>query len=773
MKKQVLFLCLVYFWVLLSWQATCQTLLKGKVVDAQTQTGLPGALILTLPGQGGTIAQTNGQFSFLADTMARTLQITCLGYETQLVPLANQYTKEFIIALSPDEKLLNEVQVVGFDNTKKLQENAGAVQLITSRDLDRGNSFTLQPVLNTIPGVRMDQSNLSNASLTIRGVGVRSNFGIRSLKMYLNDIPLTETDGFTRLEAIDVSILGRAEIIKGPASSIYGVGLGGVLNFQVRKAPYRENSFENQTLVGSFGLWRNATQFHYANDKVNITLNYGYQHTDGYRNWNKDTRNFFTGVIQYAPSSKQQFTFLLSRTSQFAQVPGALNEIEVSENPQQANNLNLLQKTRRNQIWTRMGLSHTYEIRPWLSNTSTAFVFFYDQDNPLLAAYLRNLYQSYGGRTKFVIEPTMRFLKTKWIVGAEFIQSLQRSSRFQNIFGTEGNLLAQADFNNQVYTLFYQSETVLAPKLVLTLGLSYNKVVYNLRNYTNTAQTGKKDFVPQWMPRVAFSYLWKPALNFHFSISQGFSPPATGEITASDGTINLLVEPETGTNYELNIKGGVQLNKASLQYECNVFHFPITNELIPQTSAQNITFFNNSGSTTRNGIELAINYLQNFSENHFLRSVRLFSNLSYTEAKFNNYRVLDAQNELLTDNSGRWLTGIMPWIITAGLDLFARKGFYTNLTFFYFDRMPVVDDNSAFNDGYPLLNWKVGYFWRWSSRWASHLQLGVDNVMNEAYSSQMAFNVRSINGQPPAYFNPSMPVNVYGSFSLRLYFGEK
>src|SRR5690625_7819676 len=100
----------------------------------------------------------------------------------------------------------------------------------------------MQSALNGIPGVRMDQSNLSDSRISIRGQGVRSPWGIRNVKIYLDDIPLTEADGTSRLEGIDLNDLGEAEIIRGQASSIFGAGTGGVLRFQLVRVRDHEQS---------------------------------------------------------------------------------------------------------------------------------------------------------------------------------------------------------------------------------------------------------------------------------------------------------------------------------------------------------------------------------------------------------------------------------------------------------------------------------------------------------------------------------------------------
>jgi len=72
--------------------------------------------------------------------------------------------------------------------------------------------------------------------ITIRGVGHRTNFGVRSIIILLDGIPLTEADGQTRLDVIDMALIERVEVFKVPASAIYGGNAsGGVINLITKK----------------------------------------------------------------------------------------------------------------------------------------------------------------------------------------------------------------------------------------------------------------------------------------------------------------------------------------------------------------------------------------------------------------------------------------------------------------------------------------------------------------------------------------------------------
>src|SRR5690606_14316704 len=197
---------------------------------------------------------------------------------------------------------------------------------------------------------------------------VRSSYGIRKVKLYINDIPLTEPDGTTRIEALDMNDVGQVEIIKGPASSIYGGGTAGVINFQLQRSPYQEQSLELSSLGGAYNLKRMAAVYRNGGDKVNSYISYGWQQYDGYREHSSDLRRFLTANFQIFPSDKQIITLLVNRTSQEAQIPGSITRMQADEDPRKANPSNLEKRAGRNQSWTRIGIGQQYRFNDMFSN---------------------------------------------------------------------------------------------------------------------------------------------------------------------------------------------------------------------------------------------------------------------------------------------------------------------------------------------------------------------------------------------------------------------
>src|SRR5690606_21579144 len=92
--------------------------------------------------------------------------------------------------------------------------------------------------------------------LSIRGFGARAQFGIRGVKVVVDGIPATLPDGQTTLNHLDLASLGRVEVIRGPASALWGNGAGGVLQLETELPPVAGFRQELESVAGSNGFLR-------------------------------------------------------------------------------------------------------------------------------------------------------------------------------------------------------------------------------------------------------------------------------------------------------------------------------------------------------------------------------------------------------------------------------------------------------------------------------------------------------------------------------------
>ena len=124
---------------------------------------------------------------------------------------------------------LSEVTIKAYLSDQTLLSAPASVSVLTPDQLKMQPGNSLVPAMNTIPGVRMEERSPGSYRLAIRGSLIRSPFGVRDVKIYFDEIPLTDAGGNTYLAAIDVNSINNIEILKGPDGSLFGANTSGVV----------------------------------------------------------------------------------------------------------------------------------------------------------------------------------------------------------------------------------------------------------------------------------------------------------------------------------------------------------------------------------------------------------------------------------------------------------------------------------------------------------------------------------------------------------------
>ena len=130
-------------------------------------------------------------------------------------PLFSQTRDSTALADTLASKTLQEVMVKAYEHNRKLVEVAAPVCLISNAQLNRFNNISIFPALNENPGIRMEERSPGSYRLNIRGSSLRSEFGVRDVKIYFNEIPLTDPSGNTYLNQLSFYNFQSVEIIKG------------------------------------------------------------------------------------------------------------------------------------------------------------------------------------------------------------------------------------------------------------------------------------------------------------------------------------------------------------------------------------------------------------------------------------------------------------------------------------------------------------------------------------------------------------------------------
>ncbi len=219
-------------------------------------------------------------------------------------------------------------------------DTPAALGVVEREDLEQARQgLQLDESLVRIPGVTaQNRYNFAqDLRVSMRGFGARSAFGIRGVKLLVDGIPETTTDGQSQVDAIDLTALERIEVIRGPSSVLHGNATGGVLDITTRSGP-PETFLQPRLEAGSFGYRRIGVQAGgQAEDLAWHVSGWDFA-MDGYRDHSVAEKRLLHSRLDWDLAAGHRLTALATfldapRTDD----PGALTAAEVAADRRAAN----------------------------------------------------------------------------------------------------------------------------------------------------------------------------------------------------------------------------------------------------------------------------------------------------------------------------------------------------------------------------------------------------------------------------------------------------
>jgi iron complex outermembrane recepter protein len=645
-------------------------------------------------------------------------------------------------------QLLDEVTVQAYAADRPLSEVPASVTYMSRQTLERFNNTSILPAVNTIPGVRMEERSPGSYRFSIRGSLLRSPFGVRNVKMYWNGLPLTDGGGNTYINLLDFNAISNLEVIKGPGSSLYGAGTGGVVLFNNSLAAV--NQVQVSALAGSYGLQRYQVSAQTGSDKVRARVQYARQQADGYRDHTRMRRDGLNTDVVFNINEKSALTAAVFYTDLFYETPGGLTRAQYGENPRQAraNADNLKASISNKTVYGAL----VYDLQ-WNSHWSTKVGAYASNThfvNPTFLNYEDRTENNIGGRLANQYSFERQTWKGKITFGLEHQSFNSPLLVKNNVAGAQGpNLIADDKIYSQQTVAFAQGEFDLPHRFILTAGASGTFLQYRLvRRAPDPIADQTRNFNPVFSPRLALLHKITPAHSVYSSVSYGFSPPSLAEVRPSTNTFNNDLNPEHGINYEVGFKG--QFANGSLRYDLSLYEFDLQETIVIQRTAENADYFINAGSTQQRGAEIATTWSPKLNPAGVVTAFALQASYTLNHFFFKDY-VNDDQNY-----SGNRLTGVAPNVIVLSADVQVMSRLYANITANYADHIPLKDDNSEYAPEYYLFGARVGYKVPTSSHFPVEVFAGVDNLFDRVYSLG-----NDLNAAGGRYFNTAAGRNFY------------
>ena len=602
--------------------AMAQVLVSGKVLDQQSGEALPGVSISVINSAMGTVTDINGEFSFDLQDPSMLLSFTSLGYITQKIQ-AGKLPHRVIL----EPSLLDLAQVVvSAGGGRQLRTDAPiAISKISPRMLEEAKAASLEQVINKVHGVYM--VNLGNEQ---HSMGIRQPLTVKSLFLYLEDgIPLRPTGIYNHNALIEMNMaaLGSIEVIKGPASSIYGSeAIGGSINFISKIPPeeatakigiqgdnlgYKRLDFDVGNTFGQTGLYAAG---YYANRR------------NGYREHSDFHKLAFNVAANYKLGERDNLTATLAVTDYHTDMTGAIDSTDFYSKSYPSMHTFTYRKVKSlrlrstwDHFWNdKSKTSFNLIYRDNLMGQNPAYRVRNNPQNPAKASGEINeqTFQSYGAIIRHLQE--MDWLDARLVGGlsldyspsqfmAEFIDVDRDEQGHYADYHRIDSLLTHYRVNLLNSAAFAQLEFSPIQKLKLILAARYDHFQYDYQNYlTPDAFSGAPDAVNSFnylSPKVGFTYDVLQGKGFYGNYSVGFAPPQVSELYR--GVKVPVLEPSLYHNYEL---GGWWNFGERISLDFSLYQLDGTNEIINVYLDDGTTENRNAGQTLHQGIEYSINY---------------------------------------------------------------------------------------------------------------------------------------------------------------------
>lgn len=716
---------------------SAQVTVRGTVVDRKTGAPVAGAVVRVPATALGTTTSDSGTFALTSQQPIAMVTVSRVGYTSADAAVPADGTP-LRIALDPSTVELPGVQVVA-------RVPAPSTAEVTRSDLDRFSGVDLTAAINTVPGVFMQsRTPFGGAHVTIRGYypttgGNSPNSNGQGYAVFLNNIPITDASGLTVMDDIDYSSIGTLEVIKGPASSMYGSPIGGTLSFTLpRPAPNRVAA-RQEVLAGGDGLLRTNTSLERGGATSDFVVNYGHQEDDSFRPHSASHKDYVRANGDFAVGADQAVSAFFTYNRSFEELAGEIDSTafyarRADSNPAYLANDSHVQLT---SFFT--GVTDNYRISDRFTSQTSVFGSGRFSNQPFAHGFTDATQFNGGARQSFSYNTHLGGVDVAGRLGGQ----AQRSHVTSNgVFIVPAPPFTErpSATENVASNLFGFTEWdfTLPGRLTMTAGAD---VIHNAFTVHNLLRNGQLFDTTKAIAR-SFPLVVAPRLqvqkgvgahgSLYASVSTGYTPPLLANVVASDNTVNTQLKPEHAVQYEVGAQGSVLAER--LFGSVALFDVENTDKLTTQT-VNSVTSTVNIGKQRNQGAELSASFVALSDSAAPVSLLRPWASYTYTEAKYVDFRSNNNNNAGTVDFSGNLVARVPKNMASAGLDLGTHAGVYANGTYQYVGRVPVTFDNSTWVRSYGLLSAKVGWRAPLLHRYTLDLAAGGDNLTNATYYS--------------------------------------
>jgi iron complex outermembrane receptor protein len=552
------------------------------------------------------------------------MQIHCkfFLFLTLSIPiLASSQEKSYQLS----DSSLQTVIVSANKSKEKRIESPIAISVLGQKQIQEAKAVRLDFLLNKVSGVFMPSIGNEQHMMSIR-----QPVSLKGLYLYLEDgLPIRTSGLFSNnaLIEINTAAIQQIEVIKGPASALYGAeAIGGVINFIHAPRPIKNqlsisNHINNNGLLKSDLVWNKAGEksgwavhlsqigqknglLEYSDyTKTALSLKRDFAFKKKWRGYQQLQYIHYdgqmSGTVDSLKFKARNYTTQQSFTYRKIDLIRVRQNLSYDWNEAQKTTLNLLFRGNtmdQNPAYLIAASSNPTKFRGQInSNHFDAYVL--DVQHQMMVKKFKSkiLFGGYMDATKQglianyidIFKDTTLNKFTKYTRPA--IDSLITN-------------YSTTIYNKAVYVNWVQP---IAKGLRMNATLRYDQFDYQFKNKLSTGTPSANNIFTNLAPKIGLTYNqlnWGGYLNY----SEGFVPPQITEIYNAIRVPYLL--PQSFSNYEI----GSWMRIPNGYIEWSLYQLNGRNEIVSVRQADGVNLNQNTGQTKHYGIEYQLKY--NFSK---------------------------------------------------------------------------------------------------------------------------------------------------------------
>ena len=626
---------------------------------------------------------------------------------------------------------------------------------------------SLDEALRGIPGLfvqnRRNYGLSGGIGLSIRAPQPR--FGLRGLSIIQDGIPITTADGTTEPGNVDLGSVGRIEVVRGPSSVLYGNSAGGVINLTTTFDTSRPLTVTPDIQFGSYGYNRQQVRVDGGNAGTQFMASVSRFETDGFRDHSAAEITQTNVVVRRVLSQNTEIRGVFNLyDAPFAESPSFVNEFDARNNPTKARpqSAHFSADNPAGRNWGegttqgQYGLTVEHRFSDAQLFRATGWGMWRSLDAAGVFQMIELDRTGFGFRSEYLGGTQIGSVGVE--VAAGFDVSSQKDDRQEfgqvapTAFGgrsTNGAL--RVDQTEDVLSAGPFAQVTIAPhdRVQFTAGVRWDYYDFSAgdRKLDDGDQSGDRT-MSAVSPSVGVTVAAAPGVNIFGNVATAYETPTTVELSNTPtgvGGFNQDLDPQDLRSFEVGVRGLIE--PARLRYEAAVYVSTVDNALVSFQNVNELDFFRNAGKSSRDGVELLLEWVPNPSFN---------TRFAYTYQDF----VFEEFNTGSSDFAGKDEPGAPPHRVFAGFNYTAPFGLRSGATVRWVDEFTLNNANTVFNWAYTVVDLRFGFDATWGDVDVRPF-FGVDNVFDERYNSSAITN--AFGGR---FYEPSPDREVYVGFSI-------